>query len=82
MRAVQAKGQEKLGTFTEISYNTGVPVPNPGHGEVLIRVEASSVNPVDWKVLEPGSFGPVSPIRFPHTLGFDVSGHGPQRTSC
>jgi hypothetical protein len=74
MHAVQATGQAKLGDFSTIALKTDVKVPEPGHGDVLIRVESSSVNPVDWKLLEPGSFGPVSPIRFPHTLGFDVAG--------
>ena len=73
MKAAQATGQAKLGDFSKIAL-AEIPVPTPGHGEVLIRVVASSVNPVDWKLLEPGSFGPVSPIRFPHTLGFDVAG--------
>ena len=73
MKAAQATGQAKLGDFSKIAL-AEIPVPTPGHGEVLIRVVASSVNPVDWKLLEPGSFGPVSPIRFPHTLGFDIAG--------
>jgi NADPH:quinone reductase len=57
------------GDFSQVKYETGVPVPSPSSGQVLIRVHASSVNPVDWKLLAgfPG-------IRFPHTLGFDVAG--------
>ena len=27
-----------------------IPDPTPGKGEVLVRVHASSLNPVDWKV--------------------------------
>ena len=44
-------------------------VPTPGHGEILLAVHASSVNPVDWKILSGGL-----PLRFPHVLGFDASG--------
>src|SRR3954447_8071633 len=43
--------------------------PEPADGEVLIRVRAASVNPVDWKTrrsLEPGNV--------PAVLGRDVSG--------
>ena len=29
-----------------------VPIPQPGKGEVLVRVAAASVNPVDWKIRE------------------------------
>ncbi|MBB5116654.1 NADPH:quinone reductase [Streptomyces eurocidicus] len=41
-------------------------------GEVLVRVRAAGVNPVDWKTRERGSFytGETTPF----ILGFDVSG--------
>lgn len=45
-------------------------VPTPGIGEVLIEVKASSVNPVDWKIITEKGL----PLKFPHVLGFDVSG--------
>ena len=45
-------------------------IPEPSLTEVLIKVRASSVNPVDWKIVEEKGL----PLRFPHTLGFDVSG--------
>jgi NADPH:quinone reductase-like Zn-dependent oxidoreductase len=46
--------------------------PEPGPGEVLVRVHAAGVNPVDWKTRERGAFytGETTPF----TLGFDVSG--------
>jgi NADPH:quinone reductase-like Zn-dependent oxidoreductase len=42
--------------------------PEPGEGEVLIRVHAASVNPTDWKQRR----GPDSSL--PAILGHDVSG--------
>jgi NADPH:quinone reductase-like Zn-dependent oxidoreductase len=47
--------------------------PTPGHDEVLIKVHAASVNPVDWK-LRAGYVKEVFPLSFPSTLGWDVSG--------
>jgi NADPH:quinone reductase-like Zn-dependent oxidoreductase len=41
------------------------PVPRPGPGEVLVRVRAAGVNPVDWK---------SAPRRFGMVPGTDVSG--------
>ena len=41
-------------------------------GQVLIQVAASSVNPVDWKIIETG--GGFGVFRFPHTIGFDIAG--------
>src|SRR5437868_946736 len=47
--------------------------PQPGQGEVLIRVHATSVNPIDWKVRE-GLMKDFWPHKFPLILGWDLSG--------
>jgi NADPH:quinone reductase-like Zn-dependent oxidoreductase len=49
------------------------PRPQPGAGEVLIRVHATSVNPIDWKV-RAGYMNGFIPHSFPLILGWDVSG--------
>jgi len=49
-----------------------VPVPKPQRGELLVRVNAAGVNPVDWKARE-GRLGSMMG-EFPVTLGFDVAG--------
>lgn len=49
-----------------------VAVPAPGPGEILIQVEAASVNPVDYKIRS-GEFKPAG-LDVPLTLGRDVSG--------
>jgi NADPH:quinone reductase-like Zn-dependent oxidoreductase len=49
------------------------PRPEPGEGEVLIRVHAASVNPIDWKVRE-GHTKDFWPHEFPLILGWDLSG--------
>ena len=50
-----------------------LPVPKPSSTELLIRVIASSVNPVDWK-LASGKFKYIMPIPRPAVPGFDVVG--------
>ena len=47
--------------------------PAPGANEVLIKVAAASVNPIDWKV-RAGYMKDFLPLNFPATLGMDVSG--------
>lgn len=47
-----------------------VPRPEPGPGELLVRVRAAAVNPVDWKLRE-GYLG-AQPL--PFTPGSDFSG--------
>ena len=49
------------------------PRPHPGAGEVLVRVRASGVNPVDWKVRE-GYLREGVHHTLPLILGWDVSG--------
>lgn len=51
-----------------------VPVPEPGSGEVLIRVHGSSINPVDWKTcMGQGVASRVKDL-LPFIPGWDVSG--------
>lgn len=49
------------------------PVPEPGAGDVRIRVHAAAVNPVDWKIRE-GYLSTFLEYSMPLTLGWDVSG--------
>lgn len=48
------------------------PTPAPGPGEVLVKVHAAGVNPVDWKIRE-GYFKDPA-IKLPLILGYDVCG--------
>lgn len=50
-----------------------VPEPSFGAGEVKVRVRASSVNPIDWK-LRSGVYRETRPLQFPTILGRDASG--------
>lgn len=50
-----------------------IEIPYPRVGEVLVRIAAASVNPVDYKIRQ-GEFPPVSKEMLPITLGRDFSG--------
>jgi NADPH:quinone reductase-like Zn-dependent oxidoreductase len=50
-----------------------VPAPEPKAGEVIVRVTATSVNPVDWLVRDGGAKGFVK-VKFPVILGCDLAG--------
>lgn len=47
--------------------------PRPGEGEVLVRLAATSINPVDFK-LRSGSMQAYMPLELPTVLGRDLSG--------
>jgi NADPH:quinone reductase-like Zn-dependent oxidoreductase len=48
-------------------------LPAPGKGEILIRVMAASINPLDWK-LRQGFMKLMMGRRFPRAMGMDFSG--------
>jgi NADPH:quinone reductase-like Zn-dependent oxidoreductase len=50
-----------------------VPVPEPQDGEVLVRVHAASVNPVDFKIRS-GGYPQVDQSQLPYVMGRDASG--------
>lgn len=50
-----------------------VPVPQPGSGQVLVRVIAAGVNPADWKI-RAGLYKPPRALPLPFTPGLEAAG--------
>jgi alcohol dehydrogenase len=50
-----------------------LPRPEPGAGDLLVRVRAASVNPVDYKIRD-GGVKVLIPYSFPLVLGNDLAG--------
>jgi NADPH2:quinone reductase len=76
--ALEAKGSamkaviwNELGAQPEL--RDDVPEPAPGAGEVLVRLQASSVNPVD-NAIAAGMLKDMVPHEFPVMLGRDFAG--------
>lgn len=57
----------------EVLELTELPTPKVGPDSVLVRVRATSVNPVDWKVRE-GYLDAIMDAVFPVVPGWDVAG--------
>ncbi|GHO50923.1 zinc-dependent alcohol dehydrogenase family protein [Ktedonospora formicarum] len=55
----------------EVFQERDIEKPTPESNEVLVRVYASSINPVDYKIRQEGSWAGVKP---PAVIGYDVSG--------
>ncbi len=78
----QAAGQQNESTMKAVRYHAyggpevlryeDAPRPAPGEGEVLVRVHAAGVNPVDWKIRQGGFKMPGQ--SFPQIPGFDLAG--------
>ncbi|HEX3672506.1 MAG TPA: NADP-dependent oxidoreductase [Candidatus Cybelea sp.] len=62
MQAVVVEHRGETGSLRE------VPVPNPAPNEILVRVTAAGVNPIDWKMRDRDD------RRFPFVLGQDFAG--------
>jgi NADPH:quinone reductase-like Zn-dependent oxidoreductase len=58
---------------SEVLVYEDIPRPEPTSTDVLIRVQAASVNPLDWKIRE-GYMQDMIPASLPLTLGLDVAG--------
>ena len=57
----------------EVLVYEDAPCPHPGPGEVLVRIHAAGINPVDWKIRE-GHLKEMLHYTFPLVLGWDLSG--------
>ena len=57
----------------QVLQEDSVTVPQPKADEILVRVAAASVNPVDYKIRE-GKFAAVHDEALPVTLGRDLCG--------
>jgi len=57
----------------EVLHHEEVPMPSLAPADLLIRVRAAAVNPVDWKIRE-GYLQGVLNHKLPLILGWDVSG--------
>ncbi|KAG7456660.1 hypothetical protein MATL_G00238120 [Megalops atlanticus] len=68
MRAIRVS---EFGGPSVLKLRTDIPVPNPGPNQVLIRVHACGVNPVETYI-RAGAFSRKP--RLPYTPGSDVSG--------
>ncbi|MDQ2840852.1 MAG: NADP-dependent oxidoreductase [Acidobacteriota bacterium] len=69
MKAVQL---HEYGDPEKLKYEE-IPTPEPKPGEVLVRVIATSINPVDWKIRS-GAAKDRMPVQCPYIPGRDVSG--------
>ncbi|MQL69863.1 hypothetical protein Taro_002165 [Colocasia esculenta] len=70
MRAVQ---YDRYGGGAAALQHVEVPVPSPKKDELLLKVEAASLNPADWKIQE-GIMRPLVPWKFPCIPGTCVAG--------
>ncbi|XP_047049428.1 chloroplast envelope quinone oxidoreductase homolog [Lolium rigidum] len=72
-RTMKAVQYDKYGGGAEGLKHVEVPVPSPKKGEVLLKMEAASINPIDWKI-QKGMLRPFLPGKFPFTPVGDLAG--------
>ncbi|XP_073007780.1 chloroplast envelope quinone oxidoreductase homolog [Typha latifolia] len=72
-RTMQAVRYDGYGGGAAALKHVEIPVPSPKKDEVLLKLEAASINPLDWKIQD-GLIRPLLPPRFPFIPVIDVSG--------
>jgi len=50
-----------------------VALPEPGSGQIRVRIKAAAANPVDWKIRK-GELKAIIGRKFPRGLGHDFAG--------
>jgi NADPH:quinone reductase len=69
---MRAAVYDRLGPAAEVLKVVEIDRPDPGPGQVRVRVEASGVNPTDWKSRGGSVPRPVSGFQIPHHDGAGV----------
>ena len=72
MKAAQQSGFGDVRDVLTLAENVAVPRQLTST-QILVRVYAAAINPVDWKILN-GKLSLVTRYSFPHTPGTDVAG--------
>lgn len=67
MKAIRIHGYKQVPIIED------VPIPGIGPDEVLVRVEAVAMNPLEGKLLG-GDMRRFFPLSFPYTMGTDITG--------
>ena len=70
MKALQI---QQYGGLETLEFNHNAPGPSARKGQVLVEVDAASINPIDWKI-RAGYLKEMVPLMMPATLGGDFSG--------
>jgi NADPH2:quinone reductase len=69
---MRAAVYDHLGPAAEVLKVIEIDRPDPGPGQVRVRIEASGVNPTDWKSRAGSTPRPVSGFQIPHHDGAGV----------
>jgi NADPH:quinone reductase len=70
--SMKAALYRRTGPAAEVLHVEEIERPQPGPGEVLVRVRASGVNPTDWKIRSGMTPRPIDGFQIPHLDGAGI----------